>query len=158
MQGEEQPLEIVERLNWSRAFANWRKKKSREWKPKIFYKPILFGLTQGAIQTISLISAASFRETSQVLSKAAIRRRSDFLIGLKENLILGTHLPIGTNARFITWDLLEKKNKFYTKLQAKFASTKKNQDSRAFFFATGLVVGFGAATDWVAVGDTPTGS
>jgi DNA-directed RNA polymerase beta' subunit len=65
----------------------------------------LFGLTKVALHNTSFLSAASFQETSRVLSRAAVAGRIDFLFGLKENLILGTRLPIGTNARFFTIDM-----------------------------------------------------
>jgi hypothetical protein len=100
--GEAFPLERLERINWSRALNNWKKKGLlREWEPKIFYKPLLFGLTKGALQNASFLSAASFQETSRVLSQASVRGQIDYLHGLKENLILGIRLPIGTNANFL---------------------------------------------------------
>jgi hypothetical protein len=107
VQGENHPLENLERINWDRALLNWQKKESfREWKPKILYKPLLFGLTKRALRNASFLSAASFQETSRVLAQAAIRRRIDYLHGLKENLILGIRLPIGTNARFQAFNFL----------------------------------------------------
>jgi hypothetical protein len=60
------------------------------------------------LRNASFLSAASFQETSRVLSVSALRGRIDFLFGLKENLILGTRIPIGTNANsFISNVLLE---------------------------------------------------
>jgi hypothetical protein len=109
VQGENHPLENLERVNWYRGLSNWQKKESfREWKPNILYKPLLFGLTKRALRNASFLSAASFQETSRVLAQAAIRRRIDHLHGLKENLILGTRLPIGTNARFQAFNLVSK--------------------------------------------------
>ena len=77
-------------------------------KSKVFYKPQLFGLTKGALRNASFLSAASFQETSRVLSIAALRGRVDFLFGLKENLVLGTRVPIGTSASCCTSNLLSK--------------------------------------------------
>jgi hypothetical protein len=101
IQGETYPLEILERLNWVRALENWRRKELlREWEPRILYKPLLFGLTKRALRSSSFLSAASFQETSRVLARAALSGKVDCLLGLKENLILGICLPIGTNSRF----------------------------------------------------------
>lgn len=109
VQGEDHPLEVLERTNWFRALKNWREKKIiQEGKSKVFYKPQLFGLTKGALRNASFLSAASFQETSRVLSIAALRGRIDFLFGLKENLVLGTRIPIGTNANFFTSNFLSK--------------------------------------------------
>nr|BBI28726.1 beta'' subunit of RNA polymerase [Dinophyceae sp. MRD-151] len=122
VQGENHPLENLERINWQRALDNWQKKESfREWKPKALYKPLLFGLTKRALRNTSFLSAASFQETSRVLAQAAVRRRIDPLHGLKENLILGTRLPIGTNDRFQAFNLISirKKNVPKTKIRIK---------------------------------------
>ena len=57
---------------------------------------ILQGITRAALRTNSFISAASFQETTKVLSEAAIRARVDHLEGLKENVICGHPIPAGT--------------------------------------------------------------
>ena len=62
-------------------------------------EPVLLGITQAAITTESWLSAASFQETTKVLSDAAISARVDDLIGLKENIILGQLIPAGTGLR-----------------------------------------------------------
>jgi len=62
-------------------------------------RPILQGITQASLGTESFISAASFQETTKVLSEAAIRGKSDFLQGLKENVIVGHLIPAGTGVR-----------------------------------------------------------
>jgi len=59
-------------------------------------KPILLGITKGALATDSFISAASFQETTKVLTEAAISGRVDELLGLKENVIVGRLIPAGT--------------------------------------------------------------
>ncbi len=58
--------------------------------------PILLGITKAAIQTESFLSAASFQETTRVLTEAAIKGKVDHLIGLKENVIIGKLIPAGT--------------------------------------------------------------
>ncbi len=62
-------------------------------------KPTLQGITQASLGTESFISAASFQETTKVLSEAAVRGKSDKLIGLKENVIVGHLIPAGTGLR-----------------------------------------------------------
>ncbi len=59
-------------------------------------KPILLGITQAALSTNSFISAASFQETTRVLTEAAIEHKTDSLQGLKENVIMGHLIPAGT--------------------------------------------------------------
>jgi len=60
------------------------------------YIPILMGITKASLATDSFLSAASFQETTRVLTDAAIRGKSDPLIGLKENVIIGKLVPAGT--------------------------------------------------------------
>jgi DNA-directed RNA polymerase subunit beta' len=60
------------------------------------YKPLLLGITQASLQVDSFISAASFQETTKVLTNAAISSSTDYLEGLKENVIMGNLLPCGT--------------------------------------------------------------
>ena len=61
-------------------------------------KPILLGITKASLQTRSFISAASFQETTRVLTEAAVQGKQDTLIGLKENVIVGRLIPAGTGA------------------------------------------------------------
>jgi DNA-directed RNA polymerase subunit beta' len=62
-------------------------------------KPLLLGITKAALQSDSFISAASFQETTKVLTEAALAGRRDYLVGLKENVILGHMVPVGTGFR-----------------------------------------------------------
>jgi len=62
-------------------------------------KPTLQGITQASLGTRSFISAASFQETTKVLSEAAVRGKTDYLLGLKENVIVGHLIPAGTGLR-----------------------------------------------------------
>ncbi|CAN1210416.1 DNA-directed RNA polymerase subunit beta' [Tumidithrix helvetica PCC 7403] len=60
------------------------------------YTPVLMGITKASLNTDSFISAASFQETTRVLTEAAIEGKSDWLRGLKENVIIGRLIPAGT--------------------------------------------------------------
>ena len=59
-------------------------------------KRILLGITKAALATESFLSAASFQETTRVLTEAAIKGKEDHLVGLKENVIIGKIIPAGT--------------------------------------------------------------
>nr|AWT38980.1 RNA polymerase beta' subunit [Eunotogramma sp.] len=65
-------------------------------KQPAYYVPLLLGITKAALNNPSFISAASFQETTRVLTKAAIEGRIDWLRGLKENIIIGHLIPAGT--------------------------------------------------------------
>jgi DNA-directed RNA polymerase subunit beta' len=60
------------------------------------YSPVLLGITKSSLNTDSFISAASFQETTRVLTEAAIEGKADWLRGLKENVIIGRLIPAGT--------------------------------------------------------------
>ncbi|MFA6571950.1 MAG: DNA-directed RNA polymerase subunit beta', partial [Bacteroidota bacterium] len=62
-------------------------------------EPILLGITQASLTTESWLSAASFQETTRVLSDASVAAKIDYLVGLKENIILGQLIPAGTGLR-----------------------------------------------------------
>ena len=73
-------------------------------------RPIMLGITKSALETDSFLSAASFQETTRVLTDAAIRGKVDYLQGLKENVIIGKLIPAGTGARqYADIDLLLEK-------------------------------------------------
>lgn len=102
--GESYPREVLERANHLRALYNVTQAFTpQDYYPRIEYVPLVCGLTKASLLTISdsFLSAASFQETSRVLARAGVRGRTDYLLGLKENLILGTRLPIGTAARHL---------------------------------------------------------
>jgi DNA-directed RNA polymerase subunit beta' len=61
----------------------------------------LLGITKASVQSSSFISAASFQETTKVLTEAALAGRTDYLVGLKENVILGHLIPAGTGFKTI---------------------------------------------------------
>ncbi|CAA2954376.1 RNA polymerase beta chain [Olea europaea subsp. europaea] len=62
----------------------------------VCYRAVLLGITRASLNTQSFISEASFQETAQVLAKAALRDRIDWFKGLKENVVLGGMIPLGT--------------------------------------------------------------
>ncbi|MFU8861291.1 MAG: DNA-directed RNA polymerase subunit beta' [Cyclonatronaceae bacterium] len=68
---------------------------TREAEPAIS-RPILLGITRAALSTNSWLSAASFQETTKVLTSAAIEAKADYLLGLKENVVVGHRVPAGT--------------------------------------------------------------
>ena len=76
--------------------------KFRKPKPPTF-KPLLMGITQASLNTESFISAASFQETTRILTNAAVECKTDYLLGLKENIAVGKLIPAGTG----TPDLLD---------------------------------------------------
>jgi DNA-directed RNA polymerase subunit beta' len=71
---------------------------TREAEPAIS-RPILLGITRAALSTESWLSAASFQETTKVLTQASIEAKKDFLRGLKENVVVGHKVPAGTGLR-----------------------------------------------------------
>jgi len=72
-------------------------------KPAV-YERILLGITKASLQTKSFISAASFQETTRVLTDASIKGKVDYLEGLKENVIVGRLVPAGTGLTKMAWD------------------------------------------------------
>ena len=69
---------------------------SKKGKEPATSEPLLLGITKASLTTQSFISAASFQETTRVLTDAAIRGAKDDLMGLKENIIIGHLIPAGT--------------------------------------------------------------
>jgi DNA-directed RNA polymerase subunit beta' len=63
------------------------------------YEPILLGITKSSLLTDSFISAASFQETTKILTAAAVEGKIDWLRGLKENVIIGRLIPVGSGFR-----------------------------------------------------------
>ena len=63
---------------------------------QVLYEPIFLGMTKTCLETSSFLSAASFQETTRILSRAALQNQIDFIRGLKQNVILGNLIPIGT--------------------------------------------------------------
>jgi len=84
--------EHVDKAEFEAANAKALSKKGRPAKGE----PILLGITKASLQTRSFISAASFQETTRVLTEASVQGKKDKLIGLKENVIVGRLIPAGT--------------------------------------------------------------
>ncbi len=87
--GEFVPLFFVEKLNSRR-----RQKKSQL--PGAQYEPVILGISKSVLHSESFLHAASFQRVSQVLIQSAVARKTDFLKGLHENLLVGQLLPVGT--------------------------------------------------------------
>ena len=86
------PGEIVERTEFIQE--NMRAKESGTQEAKGDY--LLMGITKSSLSTQSWLSAASFQETARVLINAAVTGKIDYLQGLKENVIIGRLIPVGT--------------------------------------------------------------
>ena len=71
-----------------------------EGKRPAVFEEILLGITKASLSTESFISAASFQETTKVLTEASINSKVDHLRGLKENVIMGRLIPAGTGAAY----------------------------------------------------------
>lgn len=84
-----------------------------ERKQVAYYIPLLLGITKAALNNPSFISAASFQETTRVLTKAAIEGRIDWLRGLKENIIIGQLIPAGTGSQNYRTCFTPSKNKLF---------------------------------------------
>jgi len=94
------PNEVVERADFDKVDdklqkLNKKPAQSRPAQPATF-QPLLLGITKASLTTESFISAASFQETTRVLTDASIEGRVDYLRGLKENVIMGNLIPAGT--------------------------------------------------------------
>ena len=91
-----------------KAFSDINKATILKGKKPALGKPILLGITKASLETESFLSAASFQETTRVLTDAAIKGKIDTLQGLKENVIIGKLIPAGTGAkqyRDVSYDL-----------------------------------------------------
>jgi DNA-directed RNA polymerase subunit beta' len=94
------PGEIIDRIK----FENLNDKLKSENKKLAIGDRVLMGITKASLQTESFISAASFQETTRVLTDAAIKGKIDTLKGLKENVIVGRLVPAGTGAIKNNWN------------------------------------------------------
>ena len=86
-------------------------------------KPVLLGITKASLGVQSWISAASFQETTKVLSQAAINGKTDYMIGLKENVITGHAIPAGTGLREFESLIVGSKEEYDLLLTTKEAMT-----------------------------------
>ena len=95
-----------------REFTDYNKEAVINGKKPALGKPILLGITKAALETDSFLSAASFQETTRILTDAAIRGKVDPLSGLKENVIIGKLIPAGTGSKQYRDVDFELKNQF----------------------------------------------
>ena len=104
------PGEIVDKIK----FENENEKLKNDGKAQATGERVLMGITKASLQTESFISAASFQETTRVLTDAAIKGKVDPLNGLKENVIVGRLVPAGTGSIKNKWNkkALEDDNNF----------------------------------------------
>ncbi|MEE9272946.1 MAG: DNA-directed RNA polymerase subunit beta' [Robiginitomaculum sp.] len=93
-------------------------------------KPVLLGITKASLQTRSFISAASFQETTRVLTQASVEGKEDLLEGLKENVIVGRLIPAGTGANLRRYQKLA--NDRDTKLLAERAAEAQSTSDEEF--------------------------
>jgi DNA-directed RNA polymerase subunit beta' len=91
-------------------------------------QPTLQGITQASLGTESFISAASFQETTKVLSEASIRGKSDHLLGLKENVIVGHLIPAGTGLREYENVIVGSKEEYEALVESKERFTRKKKE------------------------------
>jgi DNA-directed RNA polymerase subunit beta' len=96
------------------------------------YSPILLGITKSSLNTDSFISAASFQETTRVLTEAAIEGKADWLRGLKENVIIGRLIPAGTG--FNSYTEISKISKNEKKISDGFYFNNKESDTQMMQF------------------------
>lgn len=87
-------------------------------------KPVLLGITKASLETESFLSAASFQETTRVLTDAAIKGKRDDLLGLKENVIIGKLIPAGTGMRRYSDVKYEKTAKPVTEVESQTEVTE----------------------------------
>ena len=92
--------EIVDKIDLDQVSESLKK----EGKKPPIVERILLGITKASLQTKSFISAASFQETTRVLTEAALKGKVDKLKGLKENVIVGRLIPAGTGHTKIKWN------------------------------------------------------
>ena len=93
------PGEIIEKTTFDEINSKLKKDGKTE-----AIERILMGITKASLQTESFISAASFQETTRVLTDAAIKGKTDKLKGLKENVIVGRLVPAGTGSVKVAWN------------------------------------------------------
>ena len=91
---EQLPTELIDRLDFEEA----NNKVLAEGGEPATAQTVLLGVTKASLNTSSFLAAASFQETTRVLTEAAINGARDHLIGLKENVIIGKLIPAGTGA------------------------------------------------------------
>ena len=114
--------EIIDKI----AYEEINESLKKEGKKPATAERVLLGITKASLQTNSFISAASFQETTRVLTDAAIKGKVDKLSGLKENVIVGRLIPAGTGHTKIKWQkIAEEKDKVLSELSAEETPDKQ---------------------------------
>ena len=113
------PGEVIDRIK----FEEMNEVLKSEGKKPAVGERVLMGITKASLQTESFISAASFQETTRVLTEAAIKGKVDKLVGLKENVIVGRLVPAGTGSIKNLW------NKKAIEDDLKFLSDQENKET-----------------------------
>ena len=110
-------------------FNETNKKLEKDKKKQATGKVLLQGITKAALQTKSFISAASFQETTRVLTDAAVNNKTDRLSGLKENVILGRLIPAGTGGKVKRYkkSAIEKDKEILALIEKKAAKKPKTR-------------------------------
>jgi DNA-directed RNA polymerase subunit beta' len=90
------PGQLVDKLVLDRENARVKKEKGKD---QATWEPLILGITKASLATESFLSAASFQETTKVLTDAAIEGKIDRLLGLKENVIIGKLIPAATGLK-----------------------------------------------------------
>jgi DNA-directed RNA polymerase subunit beta' len=91
------PGQLVDRVVLERENARVKKEKGK--KEQATFEPLILGITKASLATESFLSAASFQETTKVLTDASIEGKVDRLLGLKENVIIGKLIPAATGLK-----------------------------------------------------------
>ena len=94
-------------------------------------RPLLLGITKASLSTDSFISAASFQETTRVLTEASINGRVDHLRGLKENVIVGRYIPAGAGMEYYPTSVSAEMEEAAAKVQEEVRSAYRGSQARA---------------------------
>ena len=127
--------EHVDIIDFDEANEKVRKSRKKDQREAVG-TPLLLGITKASLQTRSFISAASFQETTRVLTEAAVQGKVDTLEGLKENVIVGRLIPAGTGSGIRQFRKLAGVRD--TKLKAKRAAAVAKAAAEAEAAATAL--------------------
>ncbi len=113
-------------------FNETNKKLEKDKKKPAIGKILLQGITKSALQTKSFISAASFQETTRVLTDAAVNNKVDKLKGLKENVIVGRLIPAGTGSKVRKYKktALEKDKDIIALIEKNSAKKSQNKEKK----------------------------
>ncbi len=129
-------------------------------KEPLEFEPMLLGITKASLATESFISAASFQETTRVLTEAAVRGLKDYLRGLKENVIVGRLIPAGTGfahhaerRRTREQDLAEQLKELEEESQAAESNEENVDDAIAAEIAEGMVAAEAETAEAAPEGD-----